>query len=312
MKATLNLNFGRLCLVAMLICNNSFRACGHDLPQPRGSTHEATITCFYACSHDIDTYTSLAQRHQIENRARTVLNNSQAFAALPFSNTLAPWRHAAQALWPTLSKSATTLSSAWERMHAALPSDHSSIDDKFAIAFPEPGLAPRPRLKSPTPQAIALAQFLNQVEETQCQVSQALSNQADLHRLVANHAQQLTNLLNTSLAKLSTSPTAHQPPGPQFVIFDTLTGGHILLTVAQAQQWQFAVPIEKLTEKLTAAKTSTVNLLSSYAAPIRQQAVTAVSEHLKLAAGALLELSHSVAKLAPTQVAKRNAMRQWE
>lgn len=82
--------------------------------------------------------------------------------------------------------------------------------------------------------------------------------------------------------------------GPQFVVYDSTVGGHIVLTIAQASTWQFEMP---------SATSRFSQLLSAGLKPIQSSVLATTSHGLQRAGQTLLNLSHSLLNISEPQVA---------
>ncbi len=304
MKAFIN-SFGRLCAVTMLVCSNSLLTWGHDLPRDRSLPHEATLNCFSAASHRSQSRTSRtiaaaeatpAPQPNVNPRCEGFLLNES-----PFMSPTASLLHAWHTGLSQASQISVAISATLDRMRVQMNKPQFPDNSDLALAAPDQGVAPRPRSKRVTPQAASLGQFLKQIDDAQCQISDFLQHPANLQIAIAEQTHGWYQFLNRAAVKFL---PVEQPAlalgaptiGPQYVIFETSAGGHILLTMAQAQQWQFAVP---------AAKASAANYVSTLVEPIRQQAFEAFSGKLEWAGRTLLELSQTVSSFSNSKVANR-------
>lgn len=324
MKAHLISFFCRLSLIALLVCGSGVNVAGHDLPHARNLPPAASANCF----------------------------SSTSYQALPFSDIASPWLHALQSLWSGAGQSASALTAVAHNLSSHLAVQSLLAADELLIQAPDHGFAPRPRNKRFTPAADVgrridspasksadgllilapvqghpprprtnrvtapanrVAQFLQQLEVVQCQISQALFDTNALQAAIADRTQSSVRLLDQSLAHLrpvrQAAPALAAPSaGPQFVVFNTAAGGHILLTVAQTQEWQFT----HSAAEFSAVKSSAASWLSSAIEPLHQQAIAILSEQLEFAGSTLLQLSRSVSNLAPNDVAALPGSKHWK
>jgi hypothetical protein len=308
MRIQVNTILGGLCLVSLLCARANNYSFAHDLPSDRNLSYTATIDCFSGnhvakpISHD----GCYAPRPSV---AKTKATHMIPLAAINYSTHYRALLNAFRQVSAPLNQSPSHLSVWWDQACHYLSQPPASSNTQLLIAQPESGSAPSPRRRPPQQsQADNLARLLKLVEDTQCEVYSAL-HQRDaitswLAQAVSPSSQPVLHNLITFAVPHATQ--SDQPPlnvGPQFVILRLNNQGHVLLTVAQAQQWQLAVP---------RAQASAINMVSQAIAPLQQQAVTAVSRQLEVAGHALLQLSQSLSQLSKTEVAQREIHNRWE
>ena len=163
----------------------------------------------------------------------------------------------------------------------------------------------------PTRQNVALGGFLQQVERWQCSTCAALSNGAALTRsadVIAESIEHFVTACRSSLLdgkpapSLVSSPGVSERPapqsndliGPQFVVYDTTVGGHIVLTLAQARAWQLEMP---------QAQSRLTELLSAGLKPIQTSVLATATDGLQFAGQTLLNLSRSLSSISEPRVA---------
>ena len=179
-----------------------------------------------------------------------------------------------------------------------------------SVPVPTAPIPPADRNNPPTRQLLALGEFLQQVEMWQCSASATLSNGPALSRSANQFAGAIEQLLLNSHRELmaagaplatpapKTLPDAeHQSDsqwGPQFVIYDTTVGGHLVLTLAQARDWEFDRP---------RVKSRIGELLGAALKPMQNNAIAAASSQLERAGRTLLKLSESLSNISEIRVA---------
>ncbi len=185
--------------------------------------------------------------------------------------------------------------------HSAANAVSESITTKAPAAEAAVKLGP------PSPQFVALGEFLQQLDQWQCTAYSVLSDGATLARSAERLSQTLRQLaLNyrptymaaQSPAAVAPVPSIKQPSpvvGPQFVVYDSALGGHIVLTVDQARDWQFDAP---------AAQSRIHDALESALKPIQSNVLTHASRQLELAGHGLLSLSRSLTSFASANEAE--------
>ncbi len=153
----------------------------------------------------------------------------------------------------------------------------------------------------PSPQSAALGVLLQRLDEWQCTAYGLVSDSGALAR-AADRSLQLWKQLALNYRQFHLSPAATAstqqvavakqptaPAGPQFVVYNSALGGHIVLTVEQARQWQFAAP---------AAQSSVRAALGAAFKPIQSSALASASRQLEFAGRGLLSLSQSLSSIA--------------
>lgn len=163
------------------------------------------------------------------------------------------------------------------------------------------------KLGPPSPQAVALGEFLQQLDQWQCTAYSVLTDGATLARSADRLSQTLgqlamnyrqTYLPAKAPAAVASVPSIKQPSppvGPQFVVYDSALGGHIVLTADQARDWQFDAP---------AAHSRIHNALGTAVKPIQSSVLAHASRQLELAGHGLLSLSRSLSSLASANEAE--------
>lgn len=294
---------GRLCALAVAFCFNNLTSWGHDLPHDRNLPEQATLNCFSTVSHPTDSDTSHLHSSEQEDSKHFIndLGNQAWLSELPVSSLSANLLHA----WQTVASQAEQMLKSMTKPLCHNPLSVSSAQSystcDLAIARPDKGNAPRPRAQGILQQENAFAQILRLIEDAQCHTNQALFDRQTLQHTIAKHTYHGFQTVSRLAAKFAVPqdslPTdAPQSIGPQYVIFETSVGGHIILTIAQAQQWQFAVPT---------AKNSVAKFLNATGHSLQQRAFTAISGQLEWVGKSLLDLSQTMSPLAPAKVADR-------
>lgn len=156
----------------------------------------------------------------------------------------------------------------------------------------------------PSLQAVALGEVLQQLEQWQCTAYSVLSDGAALARsadrlshllgeLAMNYRQAYMSApVSAAVAVAPAAPSIRQPSptvGPQFVVYDSALGGHIVLTVEDARDWQFDASV---------TQSRVENALGAALKPIQSSALAAASRQLEIAGRGLLSLSQSLSNIA--------------
>lgn len=299
---------GRLCALAMIVGCTSPLGLGHDLPHDRILPEQTTWNCFSAVGHQADPATSHSQNHGQENSENatlftTVLGNQVWLSELPLPSPTANYLHAWQTFTSQAAQVLESIIRPLGQIQLPVNSARSNSTCDLVIAQPETGTAPRPKAKGIREHDNILAHALKLIEDAQCHASQALFDRANLQQTIAKHAYNGFQTVS-SLADKFAAPNQRlasdsaQSIGTQYVVFETSVGGHILLTVAQAQQWQFAVPT---------ARDSVAKFLTSTGSSLQQRACTAISSQLAWVGKSLLDLSQAMSQFAPAKVADRSS-----
>lgn len=299
--------FGRIIVIGMVVYSNCLATRGHDLLHENRIPHQATIDCFSVNIHRADSASSVSVDPVVAVAKPThsfslIFGDRILLSELPLSNASANLLNAWQFIRSEAKVAASAiLQSLNHAQHQRMSSPEIAACD-LAIASPAIGLPPRPRNKARAAHADALAQFLRRFEDFQCQASQAFHDRASVQRGIAEKTYNLIRTANGLASKLiapSETATANSPLSTeiQYVIFETSTGGHIVLTVAQAQQWQFAVPV---------AKNSVAMFLTTATQSMQQHAVEAIRGQLEWAGESLIGLSQAISNLTPAKVADRS------
>jgi hypothetical protein len=305
---------GGLCLASLFCVRANDHLFAHDLPSDRHLPDTATIDCF-AQNHAVPPIS-----HDGCHAPRPVVANVNGAQSTPLApiNYSVHYRalvSACQQLWATqpawlsLNNSNNDLSHWWNGVRQYLPDQQTASANQLIIAQPENGIAPSPRRRS-TQSSLSqeLAHLLKIIEDAQCASYSALH---DLDAITASLAQTILPSSRALLHNFVTLALPHATQveplplqvGPQFVIFGLNNQGHILLTVAQAQQWQFAVP---------QAQAAAANFASQAIAPLQQQLLTKASRQIEAAGNALLQLSQSLSQLSNANVAQRESHYLWK
>lgn len=188
-----------------------------------------------------------------------------------------------------------------------------------SLAVPNiaPNIAEETEANPPTRQSELLGELLQQYEQWQCLTSAALSNGPALTRLADEMSESIAHLVTVSrrallAAKPATSdstdqclaekpaPQSNDPMGPQFVVYGTTIGGHVVLTLAQAREWQFEM---SLAQSRLANPSSLVDLLGAGLKPIQTSVLATATSGLQRAGQTLLNLLQSLSNISEARVA---------
>ncbi len=305
MEATSSI-FGRIIVIGMVVYGNSLTTRGHDLLHDNRFPHQATIDCFSVNSHQADSASRVSVDPVVAVTKPThsfslIFADHILLSELPLSSASANLFNAWQFIRSEAKVAADAILQSLDHAQLQCMSSPEVAAYDLAIARPDIGLPPRPKSKAQAAHADALAQFLQQFEDFQCQASQAFHDRASLQRAIAEKTHNLIRTANALASKLITpletaTADSQLSTGLQYVIFETSTGGHIVLTVSQAQQWQFAVPV---------AKNSVAMFLTTAAQSKQQHAVETICGQLKWAGESLIGLSQAISNLTPAKVADR-------
>lgn len=238
---------------------------------------------------------------------------------MPYDFQLSDWRfgqfpyHGKTASAPTpesLPAQARDIASAPQLADSQLTENPAS--ETIPIKAPSPKLAVK--LGPLSPQSVALGELLQQLDQWQCIAYSFLTDDAALARsanrlshsleLLALNYRQAYLPVTPAVVVPSMSPVVSSPSvtsikqptpiesavvGPQFVVYDSALGGHIVLTVEQARDWQFDA---------TAAQSGINTALGAALKPLRSSALAAASRQLEFAGRGLLNLSQSLSNIA--------------
>lgn len=186
----------------------------------------------------------------------------------------------------------------------ALPAADKSLAETLSETMPTKSARTKAvKLGPPSLQSVALGEFLQQFEQWQCTAYSVLSDGAALARtadrlshslgeLAMNYRQAYQFAPVPVPAAAPSAPSVKQPSptvGPQFVVYDSALGGHIVLTVADARDWQFDASV---------TQSRVDKALGAALQPIQSVALAAASRQLEIAGRGLLSLSHSLSNIA--------------
>ncbi|MCA9181731.1 MAG: hypothetical protein KDA51_09770, partial [Planctomycetales bacterium] len=180
-----------------------------------------------------------------------------------------------------------------------------------------PNTAEEARANPPTRPSEALGNLLQQFEQLQCVTSAALSSGPALARSASSIADSIERFVVASRrALLSGKPSATAPidqrlagqaaspstdlVGPQFVVYGTAIGEHVVLTLAQARAWQFEMP---LANSRLADRSRLMELLDAGLKPIQTSVLATATSGLQRAGQTLLNLSQSLSNISEPRVA---------
>lgn len=258
---------------------------------------------------------------QLKSPATISAKGSEIY--MPYDFQLSDWRFG-QFPYHGKTASAPTPKSLPSLAHdmAGVPQLAGSQLAEDPISETIPTKAPTPKLAAKlgpvSPQSAALGEFLQQLDQWQCTAYSFLTDGPALARAANRLSHRLELLaLNYRQAYLpATAPAAvpsmspaisspsvpsiRQPSptevpvvgpavGPQFVVYDSALGGHIVLTVEQARDWQFDA---------TAAQSHVNNALGTALKPLQSSALAAASRQLEFAGRGLLSLSQKLSNIA--------------
>lgn len=279
----------RLAWVALLVAASSLRTSGHDLPMARGLDHCGTNGCFAepGAKHAA---AQLSADHQ------SVVDSLQSLAQLS--------RQAAQQVQQHL----TDVAALWSEHNRSARCSPAPASHTLVIAAPTPGQAPRPRLPKSLQDGSRLADALHWAEDMQCQLCDKLRQPAQLQQqlssLVArNFASPLRPLASLVLPQQDSKQLIADSAGPQYVVFDSPQGGHVLLTKTQLSQWNFDG---------SQVQASASGMLTSVMVPLQREAASFISRQLEVAGNALLHLSRDLAGAHQPRLANHPSGNRWE
>lgn len=245
---------------------------------------------------------------QLNSPARISARASEIY--MPYDFQLSDWRFG-QFPYHAQTASAPTPNSLPSLAQDIASLSQLALSPKLEII---PTQAPTPKLAVKlgplSPQTVALGDFLQQLDNWQCSAYSLLTDGAALAR-TANRLSHSLELLALNyrqtylpIAVPSISPAMPSPSlpamqqsrlevspavGPQFVVYDSALGGHIVLTVEQARDWQFDA---------TAAQSGINKALVAALKPLRSSTLAAASRQLEFAGRGLLNLSQSLSNIA--------------
>lgn len=150
--------------------------------------------------------------------------------------------------------------------------------------------------------AVALGNFLCKVDHWQCLATDFCSPSGGLERWTESLTGRLVGVqADCNATSISLWPQDADIPNrlpihtaPQFVVYETPEGDHVLLTVEQARSWQFSSHT---------AKDGTADQNNFETLPGRKHVMTQVSRQLHSAGNALLQLADYFDRLADSKLA---------
>ncbi|MCC7333605.1 MAG: hypothetical protein IT422_00820 [Pirellulaceae bacterium] len=225
---------------------------------------------------------------------------------MPYDFRMSDWRFGQ---FPYHGKTASAL------RPTALPSlaDGSPCVPTLALS----NTAEETQANPPTRTCVALGELIQQFEQLQCAASTALSGGPALSRSAFSIADSIERFVVASRRALfSGKPSetaasdqclAGQPAspssdlvGPQFVVYGSTIGEHVVLTLAQARAWQFEMP---LANSRTADQSRLMKLLGAGLKPIQTSVLATATSGLQSAGHTLLKLSQSLSSISEPRVA---------